>query len=285
MTASGAWRIVRAADGRPKVDAPAAATLLAAVEQLPRRHGLAFSSWTCASLAQHLVRSCHPAVSRETIRRQLHRLGYRIVRPVLHVRSPDPDFLSKAAHLSRCVMAAEAGQVNLLFADEVDLHLVPGVLGCWTKRGRQRKVDTPGQNQKRYGFGAVDWMTGALIRHVAARKNSQAFCQLIDLICQHYHASGSCAQVILVLDNYGIHHSAQTRARLEREASWLTICWLPTYAPQLNPIEQLWKCLRRRVTHNQLFASIDAVVAAVDDFFNQLDATPANVLSVIGHSG
>jgi hypothetical protein len=236
-------------------------------------------------LAQHVEQCGHPAVSHETIRRHLQRLGYRMLRPVLHVQSPDPDFVSKAARLSRFVSAAEAGQVCLLFADEVDLNLLPGVLRCWTKRGQQRKIDTPGQNQKRYGFGAVNWMTGAVVRHIAERKNSQAFCALIDLICQQYHEPGSTPHVILVLDNYGIHHSAQTRARLDREAGWLTVCWLPTYTPQLNPIEQLWKRLRQQVTHNHLFASIEAVVAAVDRFFRQMDANPAAVLSTIGSSG
>ena len=28
---------------------------------------------------------------------------------------------------------------------------------------------------------------------------------------------------------------------------------LPSYSPQLNPIERLWKRLRRRATHNRLF--------------------------------
>ncbi len=174
----------------------------------------------------------------------------------------------------------------MLFADEVDLNLLPGVFGCWTKRGSQRRVATPGQNQKRYGFGAVDWMTGQVLYQIGERKNSATFCQLIDEICHRYRAMAEGQRrVVLVLDNYGIHQSRQSRERLEREGSWLTVCWLPTYAPQLNPIEMLWKHLRRRVTHNHLYSSIEPLVEAIENFFGQLDHQPAEVLSIIGHSG
>ncbi len=160
------------------------------------------------------------------------------------------------------------------------------MLSCWTKRGSQRRVATPGQNQKRYGFGAVDWMTGQVLYQIGERKNSATFCQLIDEICHRYRAMvEGQRRVVLVLDNYGIHHSRQSRERLEREGSWLTVCWLPTYAPQLNPIEMLWKHVRRRVTHNHLYSSTEALVEAVEHFFDQLDHQPAEVLSVIGHSG
>ena len=57
---------------------------------------------------------------------------------------------------------------------------------------------------------------------------------------------------------------------------------LPTYAPQLNPIELLWKYLRRKVTHNYLFESVVKLVEAVTQFFEQMHQDPATVLSVIG---
>jgi transposase len=71
---------------------------------------------------------------------------------------------------------------------------------------------------------------------------------------------------------------------LERYADRLIICPLPTYAPKLNVIELLWKYLRRKVTHNHLFASVAALTEAVEMFFAELDHQPATVLSVIGCS-
>lgn len=60
---------------------------------------------------------------------------------------------------------------------------------------------------------------------------------------------------------------------------WL---YLPTYAPWLNPIEMLWRHFRRGVTHCELFASVKALIQASEDFFDRLNQTPINVLSIIG---
>src|SRR3712207_3125306 len=119
-TALLVWRIAPVVGDHPKVTPEARAELQATVEQPPRVCGRAFSTWTCASLAQHLAARLHRLVSPETIRRHLHQLGYRVVRPVLHVRSHDPEFLPKAARLATVVAQAEAGATHLLFADEVD---------------------------------------------------------------------------------------------------------------------------------------------------------------------
>jgi len=60
-------------------------------------------------------------------------------------------------------------------------------------------------------------------------------------------------KIVLVVDNFIIHHSQKTR-KFHR-----TVCGstypvaLPTYSPRLNLIELLWKHLRRKVTHNHLF--------------------------------
>jgi transposase len=261
--------------------------LRAAVEQDPRALGLPFSVWTCANLARDLAQKGHALVAEETIRRHLHDLGYRLLRPVLRINSPDPDYAVKLQQLEQLKVQARQGQLTLLFEDEVDLNLLPGIIGCWTLRGGQRKVPTPGQNQKCFGFGAVNFVTGQLTRLVYEHKNSDGFCALLDQIVQHYcpgeHWSGP--KVTLVIDNYIIHRSQKSERILANYADRLSVMALPTYSPHLNVIERLWKHLRRQVTHNHLFASLTQLVEAVEQFFGHLDQHPAEVLSVIGCSG
>ena len=69
--------------------------------------------------------------------------------------TPDPDCDVKAEALEQRKEQAQRGEITLLFEVEVDLNLLPGVMGCWTRRGQQRKARTPGPNVKRYGFGTV----------------------------------------------------------------------------------------------------------------------------------
>jgi putative transposase len=267
------------------VDGATERVLQEAVEGDPREQGHPFSVWSCHDLALHLLSKGSLRVSEETIRRHLQGLDYRIVRPVLSINSPDPAYEEKAAYLEVLKEQARQGQIVLLFEDELDLNLLPGVIACWTKRGQQRKIATPGQNKKSYGFGAVDWMSGTLVYHLGERKNSDHFCALVEEIVQTCCPGEKWTgpRVVLVVDNYIIHHSKKTTACLQRYADRLTVVALPTYAPKLNVIELFWKYLRRKVTHNHLFHSVTALLEAVEEFLRSMQTRPQEVLSIIGH--
>jgi len=275
----------RPRSGRPpKMTGASRDDLQQAADQDPRDAGHPFSVWTCDGLAHYLAQKSHRRVAGETIRRHLRDLGFRIVRPVRSISSPDPDYEAKVEHLAELKAQARRGEIILLFEDEVDLNLLPGIIGCWTRRGQQRRIPTPGQNQKRYGFGAVNFMTGQVTRLIGERKNSDHFCALVERVVQDY-CPGETWQgpkVALVVDNYIIHRSKKTKRVLERYADRLMVVPLPTYSPKLNLIELLWKYLRRKVTHNHLFDSVNTLVEAVEAFFAGLDSHPAEVLSVIG---
>jgi putative transposase len=87
---------------------------------------------------------------------------------------------------------------------------------------------------------------------------------------------------LLVVDNYIIPKSKKTQKALDRYADRRIVMLLPTYSPQLNAIELLWKYLRREVTHNHLFASVTELIEAVEAFFARRDQMPERVLCVIG---
>ena len=235
-------------------------------------------------LVKELAEKKLAEVCAETIRRHLRKLGYRVIRPVLSINSPDPDYAAKTEHLKECQEKARRSEMILLYEDEVDLNLLPGVIRCWTPRGQQRKILTPGQNQKRYGFGAVNYITGQLTDRVGERKNSDGFCALIEQIVAEYCPGEAYLgpKIGLVVDNYILHRSKKTMACLEKYADRLEMIPLPTYAPKLNVIELLWKYLRRKVTHNHLYETISKLVEAVDDFLKALNQRRAEILSVIG---
>jgi len=279
-----AWRIALVLGVHPKVTGPCETELQKLVEQEPREAGYSFSTWTCADLLRELIRKGFAAVSSETIRTHLHTLGYHVRRPVLSIASPDPEYKSKAKKLERYQKQAKNGELLLYYQDEIDLNLLPGIMRCWTQEGVQRKVPTPGQNQKQYGFGAVNYVSGKTVHRIEERKNSVGFCAFVEQFMQtvtqapDYHGQ----KIILVVDNFIIHRSRKTQDFLEKYKDQLVLFMLPTYSPWLNLIERLWKHLRRKVTHNHLFTSLADLVKAVCSFLEALNATPHLTLSVIG---
>ncbi len=274
----------RGRGGLPTADDLYDQFLDATVDQSPRSLGQHVSSWTRRTLGQYVTERLKVAVSDSTVGRHLRRLGWTLNRLALTIRSPDPTFDQKATELVRLREQARRGEIVLLYEDELDLNLLPGVVRCWTRKGEQRKVPTPGTNRKRYGFGAVNFLTGELTTQIGEHKDSKGFCALVTAI-----VTGYCPdplkpgpKIVLVVDNYIIHHSKITNETLGRYADRLEVYRLPTYAPKLNVIEWLWKSLRAQVTHDHLFASIEALVKAVTAFFADLVAKPKTVLSIIG---
>ncbi len=69
-------------------------------------------------------------------------------------------------------------------------------------------------------------------------------------------------RVVLVIDNAPWHRGQLIDAAL-RDHPHLEFKRLPSYSPQLNPIERFWKKLRRRATHNRLFDTLADLKASL----------------------
>ncbi len=79
--------------------------------------------------------------------------------------------------------------------------------------------------------------------------------------------------VVVVWDNLNVHRSKALR-QWAAQQDWLTIIQLPTYAPDLNPVEGIWSLLRRSTTANVVFADRDDLVRAVRSGMRRIQHRP-----------
>ncbi|MEU2856806.1 IS630 family transposase [Streptomyces syringium] len=79
--------------------------------------------------------------------------------------------------------------------------------------------------------------------------------------------------LVVIWDNLNVHRSAGIRA-YAAEHGWLTIVYLPTYSPDLNPVEGIWSLLRRAVTANVVFTDRDQLVQAVRHGLRKIQRAP-----------
>ena len=84
--------------------------------------------------------------------------------------------------------------------------------------------------------------------------------------------------MVLVEDNGPIHTSKLAMAALATRVHWLTVEWLPKYAPELNDIETVWRdpvvIISRTVTFDDIDALNDAIHQAVDALNAERAAVP-----------
>src|SRR4051794_28120294 len=99
-------------------------SLLALLTKAPSVYGWCRTRWSCAALAETLGQRRGWRVSAETVRRWRHALGWRWKRTKLAAKDNDPDRVPKLARI-RLLWECLSPRQALLFADELDIHLLP----------------------------------------------------------------------------------------------------------------------------------------------------------------
>jgi transposase len=170
-----------------------------------------------------------------------------------------------------------------LFAYSSELSLMPTITRCWMKIGQQRLILTPGvRAQKRWNWGAVNVVTGETVHIVHERRNNIGFRRLLAAISRHFQlAEHPQRKVILYVDNDKAHDAKAVRKLLAKYSNRIQLEWLPPYSPELNPQEDIWQHMRRRVTHNHYFEDMNSLLEAVDQFHSKLENNPKRVLALI----
>ena len=130
-------------------------SLLSLLRATPQTYGWCHTRWSCATLALTLQARRGIAVSAETMRRWLHEVGWVWKRAKLVAKDDDPqrvDRLARIRYVFEQLQPCEA----MVFADELDIALLPKVGAAWMPKGTQLAVITPGTNAKHDLAGALD---------------------------------------------------------------------------------------------------------------------------------
>ncbi len=86
--------------------------------------------------------------------------------------------------------------------------------------------------------------------------------------------------IILIQDGVRYHTSAAMKAFFEQHQDRLTVFQLPSYSPDFNPIEKLWKKVKEQGTHLHYFPTVDALKDKVEQALLEFRNTPKAVLSL-----
>ncbi len=229
----------------------------------PTDFGFVRSRWTCATVALLLREDHGVRVSRETVRRCLRQadLVWRRPRPVL--RPQDPRRAQKLRQI-RAVLRGLPADETAAFADEVDVNTNPKIGAMWMRRGQQAGVETPGTNVKRYLAGSLHWRTGELILSApGTRRNADLFLAHLDELRRRFRRY---RVIHVICDNARFHDPARCRKVREYLRRWghrIRLHFLPTYAPETNPIERVWWHLHEEITRNHRCRDIDELLDLV----------------------
>jgi transposase len=235
-------------------------SLRSILKRVPSAFGWCRTRWSCAALALELRTRRGVKVSRETMRRWLHEMGYVWKRARHTAKDDDPERITKLARIRHIFEQLRPSEV-LFFADELDIHLLPKIGYEWMLRGTQTEVLTPGTNKKHYLAGALDLTTGKILHVCGERKNRFLFLDLLRLLDRKFPAT-KIGKIYVVADNYRIH-KAQAVVEWLAHHPRFEIDWLPSYCPKANPIERAFGDVHDKCTRNHKRTQITDLVSDV----------------------
>jgi transposase len=259
--------------GRPPKDPLAGPIVDAQASQSPPCSGHVQCCWSVGLLTAFLARRFHLVLSCASVRRYLHRMGWRWARPRLApARKPDPEAESKRTALAQATELARQGVAHLLYLDESDLHLLPLIRSMWMK-GPRRRIPTPGTNRRHAFFGALDAVSGQWFSADHERKLAVHFVAFL----QRLEAVYSTGPLYLALDNAPTH-TAKVVGKWLAAHPRVHVLWLPKYAAhEVNPVERIWGLMKGAVAADRLAGSIEELTAAARRFFADLTPHPVKL--------
>jgi transposase len=168
---------------------------------------------------------------------------------------------------------AQQRKALLLFGDEASFAQWGSLSYTWAPKGQQPEVPTSGKRKAYKVFGLIDYFSGQFFYKAhAGRFNSESYTAfLLDVLSQ------TTQHVGVIQDGARYHTSKAMQVFFETHAERLTIEQLPAYSPDFNPIEHLWKKVKKEATHLKHFPEFTDLQHEVDRTLIHFAHTPSAI--------
>jgi transposase len=170
--------------------------------------------------------------------------------------------------------AALAGKGHVFFVDAA--HFVLGTFVCCLWSFARIFVRAASGRQRFNVLGAWNAVTRELIAVTNTTVvNTATMCELLRKIA----TQGLSGPITLVLDNARYQRNAVVQD-LAKDLG-ITLLFLPSYSPNLNLIERLWKFMKRRSLYGRYHPTFAGFRAAIEETINGLSTTHADQLETL----
>jgi transposase len=176
------------------------------------------------------------------------------------------------------VQAARRTGALLLFGDEASFAQWGSLGYTWAKRGHQPLIKTGGKRKGYKVFGLIDYWTGRLFAQGhSGRFNAESYCAFLATVLAQ-----TTQPIVLIQDGARYHTAAKTKEFFAKHAARLRVEQLPSYSPDYNPIEHLWRNIKRHNTHNRYFPEFSDLTTAVETALTHFQQHPQEVKQLMG---
>lgn len=246
----------------------------------PEKAGYPTGCWNCALIQDLILREFTVLYNVYYVAALLHNWGFSYQKA--RFVSDHLDAKKRRAWLKQewpeIVAAAKRRGALLLFSDEASFAQWGSLSYTWAPLGQQPEVKTCGKRKACKVFGLIDYFSGRLFYQThSGRFTAETYCACLGSVLAQ-----TTQPIILVQDGARYHTAAKTNAFFAQHSQRLSVHQLPSYSPDYNPIEHLWRHVKRAKTHCRYFPTFEKLTLTVEEALAALQQDPATVRQLMG---
>lgn len=169
-------------------------------------------------------------------------------------------------------------KARIMFGDEVSFPMWGSLSYTWSRRGSQPVVKTSGKRKGHKIFGLICYNDGAFYsKGIEGRFNSESYICFIEGVLEK-----NKQHIILIQDGARYHTSKESSKFFMDNHDRLTVFQLPSYSPDYNPIEKLWKKIKQSHIHLHYFPTFEELKNKVQQAMIKYENLQEEVLALFG---
>lgn len=265
---------------KPKLSLTQKKELCEVLEQGPQSCGYMQSCWNSVLVQKLILTRFGVEYARHYVVALLKSLGYSYQKAEFVAAKRDEVARQKWSEETwpALLQEAVANHAYIVFEDKASFAWWGSLSYSWAKRGQTPQVLTSGQRRGLKVFGAIEYFSGKLWYDTTEAKfNGESYQAFLEQILKE-----SEQPIYLIQGGARYHTSQAMKEYFAENTTRLKVYQLPSYSPDFNPIEYVWRKTKRRATHNHYFAEFKELETAVTTTLQYWESQPAEIVSVYG---
>ena len=246
----------------------------------PDDHQLPGYGWTVKKLRYWVEKKLGHQVSRTTLRTLLTQAGlsWKKCKKVLSKAKPKQraEFVAQFQGLFEQICQ---GKLRLIYIDEAHIHQDMALGYRWSAVGEADWVPSycPPLRNRLNWYGAYDFTNGLCLIWHQEICDSESTVAFLQYLAQQWPPEPN--QQTLIIWDGAPWHSKAAIVRQQAQNLGFTLIRLPSYSPDLNPIEGLWKWMREDLTQHHCYKYLYQLERACFDFINRINLDPLTIIT------
>jgi transposase len=246
----------------------------------PQELDLPHALWTRRAVGDLIRVKLDIDLADRSVGTYLRRWGYTPKQPSRHAKRQDPDDVERWLLDTYPAIERQADRDNaeILWTDEVGVQADHHPGRGYARIGERVTMEVPAPHLRVNQIAAISNEGTARFMTYKGSLTAAVFLLFLQRLIK-----GTSRKVLLIADNLRAHQTPEVQAWVAARQEQIEIFYLPTYSPEMNPVEYLNNDLKGRVNAAGLANDRPALHERVLKFMGRLSRLPRHVISYFLH--